>query len=66
MRIDLQTGYFESEEYGFGRIVSMLDRRGRETLDVKDAQRAVVQLHGCDLRRELWLYLGDTEAAAVN
>ena len=66
MRIDLQTGYFHDDEYGFGLIVSMRDRRGRETIDVREAEHAIVQLHGCDLRRELRLWLGDLDAEAVN
>jgi len=53
MRIDLQVGYYEDEEFGVGRVVSMIDRRGRETIDVTEASRAIVQLIGCDLRREL-------------
>jgi len=66
MRIDLQTGFFQDEDHGFGRVVSMLDHRGRETIDILDAERAVVQLVGCDLRRELWVYLGDMEPEALN
>lgn len=66
VRIDLQTGFFHDEEHGFGQVVSMVDRRGRETLDISEASRAIVQLIGCDLRRELWVNLGEVEAETVN